>query len=307
MATQEYEIVIPPDVTEVVVRIRAQSAPRPKPLPSIPVYAQVTMPDRVEEAWEPLLTGVHMRFHQDTVTPERVKAMLDVCSARGLKAGLVIAVHTAPGPYGGVYTRFTRRLPDGEVIPDYWSDAFFNEWLRIRYQVAEAVKEHPALAWVGMDYGLDDEAWPAKPWERVPREWWWGYTIKYVSAAWELAKMFDPVPVVAQATTFVRQGLEILYWGFRTYKSPPNLGFKHNGFHYDPEALTGLEQKIRRFWDWCKANGRMCILEPGMVPGDDVDLNRVTAEKLLERAISWNADAMVLQPKFVQGLASSVG
>ncbi len=307
MSTHEYEIVVPPDVSEVIVRIRVQPPEHRRPATPIPLIAQVTMPDHVEDAWYPLLTGVHLRFRQDKVTPEDVVNALDLCKARGLEAGLVIAVHNAPGPYGGVFTRHTRRLPDGEVIPDYWSDAFFNEWLTIRKQIAQAVKGHPALKWVGMDYGLDDEAWPAKPWSRVPEEWRWDYVTRYVSAAWELAKMYAPLPVVAQVATFLRQGLEMLYWGYRSFKSPENLGIKHNGFHPSPDDVPGLEAKIRPFWDWCRSNNRMCILEPGMVPTGNPEEDKPTAEKLVERATAWGAHYLVLQPKFLSALASAAG
>ncbi len=307
MATQEYRITLPPGVTEVIVHIQVQPTIRPRPSTPLPVYAQVTLPQNVEEAWEPVLTGVHLRFLQNSVSPEKVQAALDLCQDKGLEAGLVIAVHNAPGPHGGVFTRFTRTLPDGEVVPDYWSDAFFNEWLRIRKEIADAVKGHPALKWVAVDYGMDDEAWPAKPWQRVPKELRWEYVTRYVSAAWELARMYAPVPVVAQVSTFLRQGLEMLYWGYRSYKSPENLGIKHNGFHYDPDALPGLEAKIRPFWDWCKVNGRLRILEPGLVPTGDEEEDRASAEKLMERAATWDAHALVMQPKFLDALAVAAG
>ena len=307
MSVHEYEIVIPPGVNEVVVRIRVQSAARPRPSTPLPIYAQVTMPDQVNDAWYPFLTGVHLRFLQNKVTPDAVRSILDLCEARGLEAGLVIAVHNAPGPHGGVFTSHTRRLPDGEVIPDYWSDAFFNEWVSIRRQVAQAVRDHPALKWVGMDYGLDDEAWPAKPWSRVPEDWRWDYVTRYVSAAWELAKMYAPLPVVAQVSTFLRQGLEMLYWGYRAYKSPENLGIKHNGFHPTPDEVPGLEAKIRPFWDWCRGNGRTCILEPGLVPTGNPEDDRPTLEALMERAVEWGAHAMVVQPKFLDALATGTG
>lgn len=307
MATQEYRITLPPGVTEVVVHIQVQPTARPRPTTPLPVYAQTTLPQNVKDEWEPILTGVHLRFLQNTVTPEKVKAALDLCQAQGLEAGLVIAVHNAPGPHHGVFTNFTRTLPDGEVIPDYWSDAFFNEWLRVRKEIAEAVRTHPALKWAGVDYGLDDEAWPAKPWQRVPKAWRWEYATRYVSAAWELARMYAPLPVVAQVSTFLRQGLEVLYWGYRSYKSPENLGIKHNGFHYDADALPGLEAKIRPFWEWCRTNGRMCILEPGLVPTGNAEEDRAAAEKLMERAVSWGGDMLVLQPGFLDALLVGAG
>ena len=307
MSTYEYEIVIPPNATEVVVRFRVSSEARaPSGLP-LSVYAQVTMPDDVPDAWSTLLTGVHLRFHHDKVSPEKVRHVLDLCHARGLKAGLVIGVHNAPGPHKGVFTRYTRRLPDGEIVPDYWSDAFVSEWLSVRQAVARAVHDHPALKWVGMDFGMDDEAWPTKPWSRVPQELQWEYVTRYIAAAWELAKMYTPVPVVAQVATFPRQGLEMLYWGYRSYTSPENLGLKHNGFQPTPDEVPGLEAKIRPFWDWCKSKGRVCILEPGRVPTGNVEEDRPVAEQLVERAASWGAHALVLQPKFLDALATGSG
>ncbi len=306
MAKKVYEVSVPADVDEIVIRLHKEetaSIPR-MPAGPLPLYAQITSPEQVPETWSALITGLHVRFRQTDAEPHKVRGILDACQARGWKAGLVIAVHSArKGEAGGVFTRHTRRLPDGEIIPDYWSDTFFREWLAIRRAIAAEVKDHPALAWVGVDFGLDDEAWPAKPWQRVPREWWWGYITRYVTAAWELAHLFAPVPVVAQVATFLRQGLEMLYWGFQTHKPPSNLGIKYNGFHVDPNALPVLEAKIRPFWDWCRNNRRLAILEPGMVPTGKPERDLDTAAALFRRALEWKADILVLQKEFLDALA----
>jgi len=240
--------------------------------------------------------GVHMRVLPGQI--EKIPGELDQAARLGIRVGLVVAVHSAKT---GPHTTYTKFVPGIGRIPDYWSEAFFQEWLRIRRTVAMAVADHPALAWVGHDFGLDDESWPAKPWwvVRVARLDIWGYMMQYVRAAHALARLYQNVPVLAQCyTMYSRQGLDVLYT-----EAPPNLGIKLNGLKTEPLPLP--DEKVRPYWERCGREGRTRGLEPGIVPTGTVEELRATALTLVRRARDeWKADFLNMQRKFIEALAT---
>lgn len=245
--------------------------------------------------------GVHLRVLQPQANPDAVRAMLDEAQRLGLRVGLVIGIHNSRDwGHGTVFMKYTRTLPDGEVIPDYWSDAFMREWKYVRKRVAAAVKDHPALAWVGMDFGLDDESWPAKPWKRVKAAGLdiWDYMMRYVQAAHWLAREFAPVPVLPQVyTMYSTQGLDVLY-----SNPPANLGIKLNGWR---PGFYARDKVLWPYWEKCGQETRMRMLEPGVVPAGDAVKDRETAEALLRVAAEkWRPNAVNMQRQFVEALTS---
>ena len=290
-----------PEEAEVVV-IEVRLRPVPEPRPELPLYVMTARPAEwpAYPEWQRAgAVGVHLRVLQTEATPGAVLAHLDRAQAMGVRVGLVIAIHNSRDwGKGTVFTRYTRRLPDGEVIPDYWSDEFMEEWLVVRRRIAAEVREHPALAWVGHDFGLDDESWPAKPWNRVLDAGLdvWDYQMRYVRAAHELARTFAQVPVLAQVyTMYSTQALDVLY-----RNAPPNLGIKLNGLR--PE-FRPRDQVLWPYWERCRREGRMCMLEPGMIPTGKLDEDRRLALGLVAQAVQrWKADAMVMQRQFVSAL-----
>ena len=304
MTTRRVVVEVPRGVDTVVVEVRwiadgAQGAARVAP---VPVYVMNARPDEWPQhpEWAHAgAVGVHLRVLQPQAAPEAIREHLDMAERYGIKVGLVIGVHNSRDwGAGTVFTQHTRRLPDGEVIPDYWSDAFMREWITVRRRVADVVRDHPALAWVGHDFGLDDEAWPAKPWERVKAAGVdiWEYQMRYVRAAHELARMFAPKPVLAQAyTMYSRQALDVLY-----RSAPANLGIKLNGWR---DAFHPRDEVLWPYWEKVKEWGGMRILEPGMVPAGELEKDRTTAEALLRMAMEkWMPDAVNMQREFVEAL-----
>jgi len=246
-------------------------------------------------AW---VSGYHLRYPQDAVSSSRVLADLDAAHAAGKRAGVVIAVHSERS---GPHTRHVTRV-GGKVIPDYWSDVMLREWTAIRGRVIPAIKDHPALAWIGVDFGLDDESWPTKPWSIVPRAQQWEYAVRYRAAAWTLAKLADPVPVLAQCAPMFTQGLKILYYGARGETSPRNLGLKFNGLKPREGMTPWLDKKVDPFIQWCRDNGRMVAFEPGMRPTGKYGEDMPHALDLIERAQAWGGEFINLQPEYLVAL-----
>jgi len=265
----------------------------------IPVYAMVLRPtDDQAAGWHQWVSGYHLRYHQNTVSVNAVMADLDRVHALGRKAGVVIAVHSEQS---GPHTKYVRKVGD-RLIPDYWSDKMFREWVTVRGKIIPRIKDHPALAWIGGDFGMDDESWPTKPWDDVPADLRWRYAVRYQQAMWVLARLAEPVPVLAQAATMFKQGLDILFFGNRAEHSPQNLGFKFNGFKPQSGMAPGLEERIKPYWEWCKINGRMVALEPGMVPTGDVETDAADAIAMVGRAREWGAAFLNLQRGYLEAL-----
>ena len=172
---------IPDNARAVIVKIEFDEEEQ-----QLPLYVMNARPDewRAHPEWASVgVVGVHLRIPQHIATPEYIREQLDLAEYVGTKVGLVIAVHNSRDwGMGTVFTRYQLQLRDGEIIPDYWSNAFFDEWINVRSQIANVVNGHPALAWVGHDFGLDDESWPTKPWSRVRTLGLdiWDYMMRYV-------------------------------------------------------------------------------------------------------------------------------
>jgi len=243
--------------------------------------------------------GVHLRLLLSDVYPQMVVDHLDTAQRLGIQVGLAIAVHNSRDwGRGTVFTRHVRVLSDGTRIPDYWSESFINEYVSVHRQIAEAVKDHPALAWIGHTFGLDDEAWPVKPWDRAHKEGLdiWGYMMNYVRTVHELAKLFDPVPVLAQCyPMYSRQGLDVLF-----KDAPVNMGLKLNGWK---TKVKPRDRELKPYWDRAKDEGRMVMLEPGIVPSAKRETNRELWEALREVGERfWQPDAVNVQRQFLESL-----